>query len=134
MPRNASISNPPAPEPADVLFYQNSSLLDTIFMRKPKNTPAWITITAGSQTTLYSVSPQGKLSSAGSIEWASKDEGSKKSRVTVKIGEETFPADNFGRRSGGFYGSTRWARLGFCRIEICGLMTLTVFAVLQSMI
>jgi hypothetical protein len=110
MPRNdlrASTSNTPAPEPADVLFYQNSSLLDTIFIRKPRNNPAWITITAGSQTTLYSVSPFGKLSSAGVIEWASKEEGSKKSRVTVNIGEETFPADNFGQASGGFYGSTR---------------------------
>jgi len=106
-PRASTTAVPPPPS-AEILYYQNSSMLDTIFINKSKKKPAWITITAGPQTTLYSVSPSGKLNPAAIIEWAGKAKGSKKSEVTVQVDGETFPADRFGRPSGGFYGGTRY--------------------------
>jgi hypothetical protein len=127
------MSNTGAISPAEVLFYQNSSLLDTVFVNKSKKKPVWITVTSGSQTTLYSVSPSGELTSAAMIEWDSKGNGSKKSEVTVKFGEETFSGHKFGQPSGGFYGPSRSVVIICADWTIYELTILTVHAILRLM-
>lgn len=97
---------PASSTPADVLHYENSSMLDTIFVSKLKKKPAWITITKGSQTRLFSVSASGKLNETAIIHWQAQVQGSKKAEATVEINGEIYPADRFGRQSSGFYGKT----------------------------
>ena len=82
-------------------------MLDTIFISKAKKKPVWITVTTGSQTTLFSVSSAGKLIQAAAIQWQAQIKGSKKTEVMVEIDGDTFPADRFGRQSGGIHGKTR---------------------------
>lgn len=93
--------------PADVLYYENPSMLDTIFVSKSKKKPVWITITTGPQTSIFSVSSSGKLSQTAAIHWQAQIQGSKKTEIMVDIQGDTFPASKFGQQTGGFYGKTR---------------------------
>jgi hypothetical protein len=95
-------------KPVDILSFKNHSMLDTIFVSRLTKKPSWITITTGSETTLFSVSTVGHLHEEAVIDWSGDERGKPKKGVTIKIGDETYPAERFGQRDSGIFTNPKY--------------------------
>jgi hypothetical protein len=93
------------------LSFKSLTLLDAVFTSKLKKRPAWATTTIGPKTTIWRVSRVGKLEEVAAIRWNSVPDSSLHSTpssktgsqrtVLVEINGELYPAEKFGKRSGG---------------------------------
>ncbi|CAG7850891.1 SubName: Full=Uncharacterized protein {ECO:0000313/EMBL:CCA68262.1} [Serendipita indica DSM 11827] len=85
----------------ETLVFKNNSLIDATFTSRKQRRIVWATLTSGTSTTLYSVSPHGKLEAAASIHWhraGSHLSLRNSAQSTVELEGNEFTIEQFGWR------------------------------------